>query len=64
MAPKAMQNTCGFTALHEASNLAAPLPAESMPTLYTHMLCPYAERVLLTLLELVHEWWYNAAHQP
>ncbi len=43
---------CGLQALHEGSKLSAPLQT-NLPTLYTHMLCPYAERVLLTLAELV-----------
>lgn len=36
--------------LQHAAALPAPLPASSRPVLYTHTLCPYAQRVLLTML--------------
>jgi hypothetical protein len=35
--------------LHEASRLRTPLPSKGL-VLYTHTLCPYAQRVWLTLL--------------
>lgn len=44
----------GLTAIFEASKLSQPLSTPcTTPILYTHTLCPYAERVLLTLLERV-----------
>lgn len=35
--------------LHEAAQLQSPLKS-SKPVLYTHTLCPYAQRVFLTML--------------
>lgn len=39
--------------IQEASSLNGPLKSEEMPVMYTHVLCPYAQRVWMTLLEKV-----------
>ncbi|WIA08730.1 hypothetical protein OEZ85_008154 [Tetradesmus obliquus] len=36
--------------IHHAADLQGPLQSPSRPVLYTHTLCPYAQRVFLTLL--------------
>ena len=36
--------------LEEASALCGPADDSQNPVLYTHMLCPYAQRALLALL--------------
>jgi hypothetical protein len=36
--------------VHHAADLKGPLQASSKPVLYTHTLCPYAQRVFLALL--------------
>lgn len=40
--------------IHHAADLQGPLQSPSRPVLYTHTLCPYAQRVFLTLLYKVH----------
>jgi hypothetical protein len=39
--------------IHHSANLQGPLQS-SRPVLYTHTLCPYAQRVFLALLFKVH----------
>jgi hypothetical protein len=42
--------------IHHAADLKGPLQASksSKPVLYTHTLCPYAQRVFFVLLYKVH----------
>jgi glutathione S-transferase len=37
--------------VHEADQLREPLSAKTELVLYTHVMCPYAQRVWLTVLE-------------
>jgi hypothetical protein len=47
--------------LHEAARLKKPLTSNGL-VFYTHTLCPYAQRVWLTLLHKVNGIWRRARH--
>eukprot|EP00882_Tetradesmus_deserticola_P033215 GHRQ01037923.1.p2 GENE.GHRQ01037923.1~~GHRQ01037923.1.p2 ORF type:complete len:105 (+),score=22.13 GHRQ01037923.1:818-1132(+) len=44
-----MQSARTFN-IHHAADLTGPVQASGKPVLYTHTLCPYAQRVFLALL--------------
>lgn len=61
-----MQQAARFN-LHDARRLPAPLQSPAgAPVLYTHVLCPYAQRVLMALLHKVGRAaiWASPALQP
>lgn len=51
--PAQSRTVSGRGSIYEGAQLRGPLEDMSTPVLYTHVLCPYAQRAWLALLEKV-----------